>query len=236
MKMTNLIKESFGSGKILGGVLLVLGASTAASHADIDISDVHGLNSGNLSSTFNAGHTYATDWAQVFNAGGVGNLGDISGLSMYLENTTPSDDNVTISIATYNPITESYGTATALGTVLVPHNTLRVDSITLSDTTYNMVGGTDYALEFYDGSTETDVPFTSAGLNNIPTVMSSVTPDASLVGFSPVSNPPPYAGYQMGFEVDFTPVPEPTTILAGALMLLPFGASTLRFVRRNRAA
>lgn len=33
-----------------------------------------------------------------------------------------------------------------------------------------------------------------------------------------------------------TPVPEPTTLIAGALLLLPFGASTLRFVRKNRKA
>jgi hypothetical protein len=33
-----------------------------------------------------------------------------------------------------------------------------------------------------------------------------------------------------------TPVPEPTTMIAGALLLLPFGASTLRIVRKNRAA
>jgi hypothetical protein len=33
-----------------------------------------------------------------------------------------------------------------------------------------------------------------------------------------------------------TPVPEPATILAGALLLLPFGASTLRVLRRNRTA
>jgi hypothetical protein len=31
-------------------------------------------------------------------------------------------------------------------------------------------------------------------------------------------------------------VPEPTTILAGVLLLLPFGASALRIVRRNRVA
>jgi len=31
-------------------------------------------------------------------------------------------------------------------------------------------------------------------------------------------------------------VPEPTTLIAGALLLLPFGASTLRILRRNRAA
>lgn len=32
------------------------------------------------------------------------------------------------------------------------------------------------------------------------------------------------------------PVPEPSTLIAGALMLLPFGASTLRILRRNHAA
>ena len=31
-------------------------------------------------------------------------------------------------------------------------------------------------------------------------------------------------------------VPEPTTLIAGALLLLPFGASTLRILRRNRVA
>jgi hypothetical protein len=32
------------------------------------------------------------------------------------------------------------------------------------------------------------------------------------------------------------PVPEPTTLIAGALLLLPFGASTLRRLRKSRAA
>jgi hypothetical protein len=32
------------------------------------------------------------------------------------------------------------------------------------------------------------------------------------------------------------PVPEPATIIAGALLLLPFGASTVRILRRNRAS
>jgi hypothetical protein len=32
------------------------------------------------------------------------------------------------------------------------------------------------------------------------------------------------------------PVPEPTTMIAGALLLLPFGATTLRMLRKNRAA
>lgn len=33
-----------------------------------------------------------------------------------------------------------------------------------------------------------------------------------------------------------TPVPEPGTMVAGALLLLPFGASTLRIVRKHRMA
>jgi len=44
---------------------------------------------------------------------------------------------------------------------------------------------------------------------------------------------------QYAFEFDnvaYSAVPEPTTMVAGALLLLPFGASTLRMLRKNRAA
>lgn len=43
--------------------------------------------------------------------------------------------------------------------------------------------------------------------------------------------PPDYRNQDM-----LAMVPEPTTVLAGALLLLPFAASTLRRVRRNRTA
>jgi hypothetical protein len=55
-------------------------------------------------------------------------------------------------------------------------------------------------------------------------------------------------GYNMNDTSGFAPagtqytynfqsiVPEPSAMLAGAIMLLPFGASTLRFLRKNRAA
>jgi len=39
-----------------------------------------------------------------------------------------------------------------------------------------------------------------------------------------------------GTGVDVTPVPEASTVLAGALMLLPFGVSTLRIMRRRKMA
>jgi len=44
---------------------------------------------------------------------------------------------------------------------------------------------------------------------------------------------------QYAFEFDnvafnTTPVPEPTMMIAGALLLLPFGLSTLRMMRRTQ--
>jgi len=37
-------------------------------------------------------------------------------------------------------------------------------------------------------------------------------------------------------DISLVAVPEPTTVIAGALLLLPFGASTFRILRKNRAA
>jgi hypothetical protein len=37
-------------------------------------------------------------------------------------------------------------------------------------------------------------------------------------------------------DISLTAVPEPTTMIAGALLLLPFGASTLRVLRKHRTA
>ena len=43
-------------------------------------------------------------------------------------------------------------------------------------------------------------------------------------------------GIPGGLSGAITAVPEPTTIIAGALLLVPFGASTFRMLRRNRSA
>lgn len=52
----------------------------------------------------------------------------------------------------------------------------------------------------------------------------------SLWGAPPNYNPESYG------TASLTPVPEASTCIAGALMLLPFAASTVRCVRRNKAA
>ena len=55
-----------------------------------------------------------------------------------------------------------------------------------------------------------------------------------------VYNEPQGSGNPTGARVEFTgnvsAVPEPTTMIAGALLLLPFGASTIRILRRKNAA
>lgn len=45
----------------------------------------------------------------------------------------------------------------------------------------------------------------------------------------------PYNGSGVGVELTITPVPEPTTMVAGAMLLLPFGFSTLRMMRSRTA-
>jgi hypothetical protein len=40
----------------------------------------------------------------------------------------------------------------------------------------------------------------------------------------------------LNVDLPLQPVPEPTTMIAGALLLLPFGASTLRILRKSRTA
>jgi hypothetical protein len=46
----------------------------------------------------------------------------------------------------------------------------------------------------------------------------------------------PYTSSFSGSMSGVSGVPEPTTIIAGALLLLPFGASAVRILRKNRAA
>jgi hypothetical protein len=59
-----------------------------------------------------------------------------------------------------------------------------------------------------------------------------------LVLYDPNNNDGLVPGWNLtsGRQNQLAPVPEPTTLISGALMLLPFGASTLRILRRNRAA
>ena len=77
----------------------------------------------------------------------------------------------------------------------------------------------------------------------IPTSAFNVGGGAYVVLYSHFGHLPGDFESNDGFEewATFTPsseitVPEPTTVIAGALLLLPFGASTIRILRRKRTA
>lgn len=53
---------------------------------------------------------------------------------------------------------------------------------------------------------------------------------------STIAGTGPGSGGSQEFFLLGTPVPEPATMVAGALLLLPFGVSTLRMFRKSRTA
>jgi hypothetical protein len=64
-----------------------------------------------------------------------------------------------------------------------------------------------------------------------------LTEDASgNATYTPVSGALGYLAGGVTWQFISSPVPEPTTMIAGGLLLLPFGASTLRILRKNRIA
>ena len=85
-------------------------------------------------------------------------------------------------------------------------------------------------------------------INALIGVFLGATPSVFVMGASGSAVVPPgttgfYMGTMDGYgwanntgSFDVTVVPEPTTCIAGALLLLPFGVSTLRGLRKNRAA
>jgi hypothetical protein len=111
-----------------------------------------------------------------------------------------------------------------------------------------LIGGTTYALDFWaksDGVGALTITLDSVGVATIanpPTVWThyvyaAVTPltpgDLSFFWSDGVG---PAAQRAFIDDVNLVPVPEPTTVIAGALLLLPFAASTLRFMRKTRVA
>jgi hypothetical protein len=88
--------------------------------------------------------------------------------------------------------------------------------------------GNGYSFSHYDAFSTANASLFLAGQNELKVVVHN--------GYIPPSGP----GGPYGLRLDnldittFTAVPEPATVLAGALLLLPFGVSTLRLMRKSR--
>ena len=96
----------------------------------------------------------------------------------------------------------------------------------------------DPALNSADSGKDHMVTFAVTGYLTIAGDSSSYTAFAGgphyVIGFEDSANGD-YDYNDLVVEVSgVTPVPEPTTMIAGALLLLPLGASTFRILRRNR--
>jgi hypothetical protein len=89
----------------------------------------------------------------------------------------------------------------------------------------------------FSGSDSTAVTEANLWLSQL----TAVTHDGAILYPNPVTGQQYYGNTEPPQELlmrsgDVTAVPEPTTVVAGALLLLPFGASALRFARKNRSA
>ncbi|HYG33533.1 MAG TPA: hypothetical protein VEC99_02035 [Clostridia bacterium] len=90
-------------------------------------------------------------------------------------------------------------------------------------TTIHLPSGYQFAIAKYDGKDAGWVMFHLGGQDaNIPTVSHSFWGDPTKEDQYKISN------YTL-----FNPIPEPTTVIAGALLLIPFGVSTLRHFRKK---
>ena len=130
-----------------------------------------------------------------------------------------------------------------LTTELLPNTTYTL-SISVGGRADGSNPGTDYAIGLYGGAnllaSVTPVRPPTGSWTDLTTTFTSgaiVTP-GTLLGISISNLNPPGSPFDTQLDFDnvsltATPVPEPTTIISGSLMLLPFGASTLRILRRR---
>lgn len=87
-------------------------------------------------------------------------------------------------------------------------------------------GGYTYLVAGWDGPQGADQIYYVAGLTGEITISNSELPSDFRKGLS---------NYWLGTSAT-TVVPEPSTVVAGALLLLPFGISTVRILRKNKKA
>jgi|ERR1035438_3449382 hypothetical protein len=133
---------------------------------------------------------------------------------------------VTANRGTINMIDQSYtGGAGTLNGLLTVDETAAIGGV---------VGGTVVGNSHLQIGDNSDPP-AETGDNLIINPSQSVLYVTKDIGFAVIS---PNGGFVSLSRVtqSFHQVPEPTTMIAGALLLLPFGASTLRMLRKNRTA
>ena len=88
-----------------------------------------------------------------------------------------------------------------------------------------------FTLQDADGGIGTSPPNVGWDVNNGPSV--AYYQRQYPIGPFPSSEPPASESFQL---YGTSSVPEPSTLLAGAMLFLPFGASTVRMLRKRQVA
>jgi hypothetical protein len=141
---------------------------------------------------------------------GVSTLSDLTAYSTTITGLSTTAE--TFDIANFLVFSTTDGTFGGSGTTPGDRYTFTLTGLT--ETTYSGALGAD----FYGTGTLID---TTGALQD--------TAASFTLGFSGEGN------YSFSFATTAAPVPEPTTIAAGALMLLPFGIGAIRSIRKARA-
>jgi len=203
------------------------------------------------SSTLGGTFTTATDVLQ--------DLGGVPGVVQWRGDQPPGADGNPSVFKNTNPSTANIGSITMPGSSLAFHPGSAGQnavvqftapaagqySVSASFQGYDHVGPTDTSVYVLVGNTAIWVGTVSGFMQTPVTFNSTVSLTVGetvdfAVGFDPsqVSGRTTGLWYydSTGLSATISSVPEPTTMVAGALLLLPFGASTLRILRKSRAA
>ena len=105
------------------------------------------------------------------------------------------------------------------------------EALGLGANAYNVPAGWGWVVAKYDGPKAGYVLFHLGG-------QAATLPEYSWSIWNAVTGQgdPVQDSYQISNFSVYNAVPEPTTMIAGALLLLPFGASTIRYFRKSRTA
>ncbi len=153
-----------------------------------------------------------------------------------------------VAIYAYGTPNSDYGTATGLLDIVHFDNSGTVNNIQngtptgqqlfwysgegtgqLANTSWTSLLGSSVLTQILHFAGTADITEQANGL-------AAYTPGSANSPGAVLNNSQPYNYYTYDFQSSVIPVPEASTMIAGALLLLPFGASTLRILRRNRMA
>jgi hypothetical protein len=163
---------------------------------------------------------------------------DVVGIMNGLAGDNPGNDepyfaqeilNLTANTLNFSFTDSSSGVAHLYSTSSTEYSGTVIHTGTHQGSDNNVPAGYDYVIAKYDGKNAGYVLFHLGG-------QAATIPEYSYSIWGADAGQYQISGYT-AFDVtsDSPQVPEPTTVIAGALLLLPFGASTIRVLRNRRA-